>query len=97
MTGQPYTPDWRHGLQHANAAPRCKAHCRKTKRKCGQPAIRGRKVCRLHGGNGGAPQGKRNGSYIHGRCTIEVRERERQGRMEYRALRGLLKELKELE
>ena len=97
MSDHPYTPDWRNGLQFANAAPRCKARCRRSKRPCKAPAIRGKPVCRMHGGKGGGPRGKRNGSYTHGRYTIETRERERQGRMEYRALLALLKELKELE
>lgn len=97
MTHQPYTPDWRNGLRFANEAPRCKARCRRTKRPCGQPAIHGRNACRLHGGKGGAPQGKHNGQYRHGRNTIEARERERLGRIEYRALQALLKELKKLE
>jgi hypothetical protein len=96
MTGHPYTPDWRNGLRYADAAARCHARCKHSKRPCKAPAMRGKRVCRMHGGKGGAPRGERNGSYIHGRCTIEVRERERQGRMDYRALRVLLDELKGL-
>ena len=29
------------------------------------PAVRGCRVCRMHGARGGAPTGKRNGNYRH--------------------------------
>ena len=41
--------------------------------------MRGKPVCRLHGGKGGAPNGERNGAYKTGRYAQEVkRERMRQ-------------------
>ena len=30
----PYTPDWRHGLLYAQAAPRCRARCQRSKLPC---------------------------------------------------------------
>ena len=36
------------------------------------PAVRGWKVCRMHGA--GAPEGKRNGNYQHGGRTKEMIE-----------------------
>ena len=34
--------------------------------------MRGRPVCRLHGGNGCGPRGERNGAYRTGRYTAEL-------------------------
>ena len=38
------------------------------------PAVRGWKVCRMHGARGGAPEGKRNGNYKHGARSKETIE-----------------------
>ena len=47
-------------------APRCTAHSKRTGEPCRQPAMSGRRVCRLHGGKSpGAPRGKRHGRYLH--------------------------------
>jgi hypothetical protein len=54
-------------------APRCRAVSKRTGLPCRQPAIRGRPVCRLHGGKGGAPPGSRNGSWRHGGRSLELR------------------------
>ena len=40
----------------------------------GSPAVRGWKVCRMHGVRGDAPEGKRNGNYRHGGRTKEIIE-----------------------
>jgi hypothetical protein len=47
-------------------APRCQARCRHDHRPCRQPAMRGKRVCRMHGGKVGAPKGARNGAWRHG-------------------------------
>ncbi|MGI9170779.1 MAG: HGGxSTG domain-containing protein [Caulobacteraceae bacterium] len=41
---------------------------------CQGPAVTGKARCRMHGGgrNSGAPKGKRNGSWRHGRETNEA-------------------------
>ena len=86
---RPYTPDWRHGLLYAQAAPRCRARCRRSKLPCRAPAMRGKAVCRLHGGKGGGPKGERNGAYRTGRYTAEAKAERRQ-------LRTLIQELRRL-
>jgi hypothetical protein len=78
---RPYRPDWKRALVFARAAPRCRARCRRS------PAMRGRPVCRLHGGKGGGPMGERNGAYRTGRYTAEAKA-------ERQATRALLKELR---
>ena len=53
-------------------APRCQA---RTKRgaSCRSKAVRGKRVCRMHGGtNKGAPRGEGNGAYRHGGETKEA-------------------------
>lgn len=50
-------------------APRCCARSKRSGLLCKAPAVRGWKVCRMHGAGGGAPQGPRNGRYRHGLRT----------------------------
>jgi hypothetical protein len=91
--------DWRKALALAWNAPRCHAHCKHSKLPCKNAAMRGRRVCRMHGGKAGAPRGERNGAYQHGRRTIAAlevkRERNRQFREEMQKFRDLLRELDE--
>ncbi|WP_422057971.1 HGGxSTG domain-containing protein [Sphingomonas sp.] len=55
-----------------NNAPRCQAKNRAGK-SCRSPAVRGKRVCRLHGGKSpGAPKGEANGAYVHGNRTKEA-------------------------
>ena len=56
-----------------NAAPRCTARSKRSGQQCRGPAVRGKRVCRMHGGvaGSGAPSGNRNGRYKHGGCTNE--------------------------
>ena len=57
--------------QLANAL-RCKARNRAGK-SCGCPAVRGRAVCKFHGGlSPGAPKGERNGAWKHGGHSLEA-------------------------
>jgi hypothetical protein len=53
----------------ANAAPRCTATSKRSRKRCRGPAVKGKNVCRMHGARAGAPSGKRNGRYKHGRET----------------------------
>ncbi|CAO4157299.1 hypothetical protein DHODJN_26025 [Methylorubrum extorquens] len=53
-------------------APRCTAHSQRSGAPCQAPAVRGHSVCRMHGARGGAPEGKRNGRYVHGGRTQEL-------------------------
>jgi hypothetical protein len=93
MQAQPHTPpmDWRTALELARQARRCGARCKHSKLPCKNPAVRGRRVCRMHGARGGAPRGIRNGSYRHGRYTIEEHQRRAKLRMELNAFHDLLR------
>ena len=62
--------------------PRCRAHCRLSKKPCGQPAMRGRRVCRMHGGKAGRKP-------THGRYTRAAVE----ARQELRVMLRLLREM----
>jgi glucans biosynthesis protein len=84
-----YKPDWKAALLLAQAAPRCRARCRRSKLPCRAPAMRGKRVCRLHGGKGGGPRGERNGAYRTGRYTAEAKAERRQMRAVIRELRRL--------
>lgn len=53
-------------------ALRCTATSKRSGQPCQAPAVRGYQVCRMHGAGGGAPGGKANGSYRHGRRTQEL-------------------------
>ena len=55
-------------------APRCQARTR-AGMSCRSHAVRGKRVCRMHGGaaGSGAPTGERNGKFKHGRWSIEAR------------------------
>lgn len=66
-------------------ALRCHARSKRTGQQCGAPAVTGWRVCRHHGAGGGAPEGKRHGSYSHGGYTKTATE-------ERRTLRALLRE-----
>jgi hypothetical protein len=54
-------------------AKRCKARSKRTGLPCRSPAVRGWKVCRMHGARGGARTGRENGNYRHGDQTTEAR------------------------
>lgn len=52
--------------------------------------MRGRPVCRVHGGKGGAPKGKANGAYRTGHYTAEAKAERRQMRALIREVRRWL-------
>jgi hypothetical protein len=52
--------------------------------------MRGKPVCRLHGGKGGGLKGERNGAYRTGRYTEEAIAERRQVRMLIRARRRMM-------
>jgi hypothetical protein len=61
-----------HLVQRMHAAPRCSATSKRPRMKCRAPAVRGWMGCRLHGARGGAPKGKANGAWRHGRFTSDT-------------------------
>jgi hypothetical protein len=54
------------------------------------PAMRGKRVCRLHGGKGGGPRGEKNGAYRTGRYTAEAKAERPQMRALIRELRRMM-------
>jgi hypothetical protein len=59
-------------MQSAHNAPRCNAKSKRTGQRCRAPAVRGYRVCRMHGARGGAPEGERNGNFKHGARTKQA-------------------------
>ena len=59
-------------MHRAHQAPRCAARSKRTGQPCRAPAVKGWRVCRMHGAGGGAPKGKRNGRYRTGLFTAEL-------------------------
>ena len=76
-------------MHWAHQAPRCAAHSKRTGQPCRAPAVKGSRVCRMHGARGGAPTGERNGRYRTGLFTAEMRELRRIIRDLTRAARDL--------
>ena len=70
-------------------APRCSARSKRSGQPCRAPAVKGWRVCRVHGARGGAPKGKRNGNWRHGGCTNEIVELRRAVSELLREARGL--------
>src|SRR5438552_16533237 len=69
---QSRAPAWERGLQFANLARRCGARCR-SGRPCRGPAMKNGR-CRMYGvASPGAPSGRLNGCYRHGRYTIDYK------------------------
>lgn len=69
--------------------PRCKAMAKSTGRRCGNPAMKGKRVCYIHGGKStGPPIGNRN-ALKSGSFTAKALERRSH-------LRELLRQSKEL-
>ncbi len=63
-----------HPVERLQNAPRCTAHSKRTGLPCRAPAVRGWKVCRMHGARGGAPCGEAHGNYLHGARSSDVLE-----------------------
>ena len=73
-------------------APRCGARTR-CGSPCRQPAVRGKRRCRMHGGRGsGAPAGNRN-ALKHGAWSAEARAWRRRVRELLREARALVRKV----
>ena len=59
-------------MHRANLAPRCTAKSKRTGLPCGNPAVRGWNVCRMHGAGGGARHGPANPNWKHGGRSVET-------------------------
>lgn len=84
--------NWWRAIKRAWKAPRCSAHCKHTKAPCRNPAVKGKRVCRMHGGakGSGAPRGQRNGAYRHGRNTLQSQAQRNELRAQTQRLRELV-------
>jgi uncharacterized protein YjcR len=58
-------------LLDMHQALRCHAKSKRSGKPCRSPAVRGSKVCRMHGARGGAPRGNRN-ALKHGEFAAET-------------------------
>ena len=58
-------------MQSAHSAPRCLAKAKSTGKPCAAPAVRGWRVCRVHGARGGHGRGEANPAYKHGMRSQE--------------------------
>ena len=83
-------------LELMRRAPRCSATSKRTGMTCRAPAVKGKRVCRVHGAHGGAPSGERNGMYSHGRCTNEARANFRSTASLLRAATEMLRNLESI-
>ena len=64
-------------MHKAHAAPRCTARSKRSAHPCKAPAVRGWRVCRMHGAGGGHGADKANPAYRHGLRTrewVEIRK-----------------------
>lgn len=74
--------------------PRCKATAKSTGRRCGNPAMKNKRVCYLHGGKSpGAPKHNKN-ALKHGFYSAEAIVERRYVRMLLKRAKDLIAELK---
>jgi len=68
--------------------PRCQAIAKSTGKRCGNAAVKGKRVCYIHGGkSSGAPKNNKN-AYKHGRFSAKVIE-------EQKLVRHLLEDIRQ--
>ena len=84
-----------HLVELMNGAPRCSAMSKRSRCRCRAPAVKGRNVCRMHGARAGAPSGRTNGAWRHGRETNEAVARRRGLRELISASRELVRQIGE--
>jgi hypothetical protein len=58
--------------QRLRDAPRCHAKAKSTGQTCKAPAVKGWRVCRVHGAGGGAPSGRAHWNWKHGARSAEA-------------------------
>ena len=72
--------------------PRCQAKSKRTKQQCRSPAIRGKRVCRIHGGRSIGPKTQQGRNLcgaaktLHGRETRAIRAKRQQALAELKLL-----------
>jgi len=76
---------------------RCQATSKRTKRQCGAPALKGKRVCRFHGGRSTGPKtedGRKrcaSAKTLHGRETRSIREQRKWRMAELKVLELIIK------
>jgi hypothetical protein len=72
--------------------PRCQAKSKRTKQQCRSPAIRGKRVCKVHGGRSTGPRTQQGRNLcgaaktLHGRETRAIRAKRQQALAELKLL-----------
>ena len=61
-------------MQRAHQSLRCTARSKRSGRPCKAPAVKGWKVCRMHGARGGHGPGKDHPQYQHGGRSSDAEE-----------------------
>jgi len=88
LTDTPQNSDGQPQVSPANpfaTLPRCQALSRTTGKRCGNPAMKDKRVCYRHGGKGGAPKGNKN-ALVHGkRSEATINQK--------RAFRAMIREI----
>ncbi len=75
--------------------PRCQAMSKRTRKQCGAPAMRGKRVCRFHGGLSSGLKSAEGreccaaAKTIHGRETRQIRQKRSEGLAELAKLEVL--------
>ena len=75
--------------------PRCQAKSKRTKRQCRSPAIRGKRVCRIHGGRSTGPRTQQGRNLcgaaktLHGRETRAIRAKRHHAQAELELLKRM--------
>ena len=59
-------------VQRLRDAPRCQAMAKSTQERCKCPAVRGWRVCRVHGARGGHRAGPSHPKWVHGGRSREA-------------------------
>ena len=76
-----YTGKYINLFEQDTPVPRCQAQSKRSKQQCRKAAIRGKQVCRVHGGASTGPRtahGRKRcatAKTVHGRETRELREK----------------------
>jgi hypothetical protein len=74
-------------------APRCTATAKTTGCRCKGPAVKGWRVCRMHGARGGAPSGPANGMWRHGERSVAAQRTRQEIQALVQIARGYAKTL----
>ena len=77
--------------------PRCQAKSKRTKQQCRSPAIRGKRVCRIHGGRSTGPRTQQGRNLcgaaktLHGHETRAIRAKRQQALAKLKLLESVCK------